>query len=83
MDDGASIGANSTIICGIKIGKYALIGAGAVVTKNVEDYALVIGNPARRVGWISESGVKLKKDLICPQTNQHYKLKNNKLIRIK
>ena len=83
VGDGASIGANATIICGVKIGKYALIGAGAVVTKDIKDYALVVGNPAKRVGWISESGVKLNKDLICPQTKQEYKLKNNRLVKIK
>ena len=83
VGDGASIGANSTIICGVKIGKYALIGAGAVVTKDVENYALVVGNPARRVGWVSESGVKLNKDLICPQTKQEYSFKNKRLVKIK
>ena len=52
------------------------------MTKDVKDYALVVGNPAKRVGWISESGVKLNKDLICPQTKQEYKLKNNRLVKI-
>ena len=83
MEDGASIGANSTIICGVKIGKYALIGAGAVVTKNIEDYALVVGNPAKQIGWVSENGFKLNENLMCPQTNQRYELKHNKLTKIK
>lgn len=78
---GATIGANSTIICGNTIGKYAFIGAGAVVTKNVADYALVIGNPARQTGWMSEYGHKLKFNengiAICPESNEKYILQNN------
>ncbi|GHT04571.1 N-acetyltransferase [Bacteroidia bacterium] len=58
VGDGASIGANATILCGITIGKYAFVGAGAVVTKNVPDYALVMGNPARQTGWMNEQGYK-------------------------
>ncbi len=58
--EGATIGANSTIICGVSIGRYAFVGAGAVVTKDVPNYALVLGNPARRVGWVSEAGAKLE-----------------------
>lgn len=80
---GATIGANSTIICGIEIGKYAFIGAGAVVTKNVPDFALVIGNPARQTGWMCKCGVKLnfkdKEDIICKSCNLKYKLFNNLL----
>jgi UDP-2-acetamido-3-amino-2,3-dideoxy-glucuronate N-acetyltransferase len=83
---GASIGANSTIVCGNEIGEYAFIGAGAVVTKYVPPYALVIGNPARHTGWMSEYGHKLKFDkeglAICPESDQKYKLENNKVIRI-
>ena len=75
---GASIGANATIVCGHTIGRYALIGAGAVVTKDVKPYALVIGNPARQTGWVSEYGHKLKFDsnniAICPESGQRYKL---------
>jgi UDP-2-acetamido-3-amino-2,3-dideoxy-glucuronate N-acetyltransferase len=75
---GATIGANSTIVCGIEIGKYAFIGAGAVVTKNVADYALVIGNPARQTGWVSEYGHKLKFDesgkAVCPESQEEYRI---------
>lgn len=78
---GATIGANATIICGITIGCYAFIGAGAVVTKNIPDYALVIGNPAKQTGWMSENGHKLKFDkngkAICPETNEEYILEEN------
>ena len=59
VGQGATIGANSTIICGVTIGQYAFIGAGSVVTKSISNYALVVGNPARRIGWMSEAGVKL------------------------
>jgi UDP-2-acetamido-3-amino-2,3-dideoxy-glucuronate N-acetyltransferase len=75
---GATIGANATIICGNNIGKYAFIGAGAVVTKNVPDYALVVGNPARHIGWMSEYGHRLEFDdegrASCPETGQRYRL---------
>ena len=78
---GASIGANATIVCGNEIGEYALIGAGSVVTKNVKPYALMVGNPARQIGWVSENGQKLKFDekgiAICPETKQSYRLENN------
>lgn len=77
---GASIGANATIVCGNDIGKFAFIGAGAVVTRNVSDYALVIGNPARQTGWMSEYGHKLNFDKsgegICPESGEKYLLKN-------
>ena len=77
---GASIGANATIVCGNDIGRYAFIGAGAVVTKSVKDYALVIGNPARQVGWVSEYGHKLdfsKNDFAkCLETKDRYQLVN-------
>ncbi|MGH6812512.1 MAG: acyltransferase [Methylocella sp.] len=71
---GASIGANATIVCGHTIGAYALIGAGAVVTRDVLDYALVVGTPARRVGWVSRIGNVLGADLICPATGERYGL---------
>lgn len=77
---GASIGANATIVCGIEIGKYSLIGAGSVVTKNVPDYALIIGNPGKQTGWVSEYGHKLnfKNNIAtCPESQQKYKLINN------
>lgn len=83
---GATIGANSTIVCGHDIGAFAFIGAGAVVTKNVPDYALVIGNPARQTGWMSEYGHKLKFDsegfAVCPESGQRYQLKGNIVTRI-
>ncbi len=82
---GASIGANATIVCGHTIGKFAFIGAGAVVTKDVPDYALMIGNPAKQSGWMSEFGHKLIFDkngrATCPESNQKYELKNNLVTR--
>jgi UDP-2-acetamido-3-amino-2,3-dideoxy-glucuronate N-acetyltransferase len=75
---GATIGGNATIVCGIDIGKFAFIGAGAVVTKNVPDYALVIGNPARQTGWMSEYGHRLTFDeneiAVCPESGERYVL---------
>ena len=86
VDQGATIGANATIICGHSIGKYAMIGAGAVVTKDVPPYALVMGNPARQVGWVSEYGHRLMFDeegtAICPESGQQYQLKAGKVERI-
>ena len=83
---GATIGANATIVCGNDIGKYAFIGAGSVVTKEVLPYALVVGNPAQQIGWMSEYGHKLEfnKDAIavCPESNETYKLKNNTVEKI-
>jgi UDP-2-acetamido-3-amino-2,3-dideoxy-glucuronate N-acetyltransferase len=76
---GATIGANATIVCGHEIGEYAMVGAGAVVTKNVPAYALVVGNPARRIGWVSRTGERLKADLVCPRTGERYKEKNGQL----
>jgi len=76
---GASIGANATIVCGHTIGSYAMIGAGAVVTRDVPDFALMIGAPARRIGWVSRSGERLKADLVCPRTGENYRLENGKL----
>ena len=75
---GASIGANATIVCGHDIGRYAFIGAGAVVTKHVPDYALVVGNPARQIGWMSEYGHRLNFDengvAVCPESGQKYRM---------
>ena len=83
---GASIGANATIICGNDIGEYALIGAGSVVTKEVLPYALVVGNPSKQIGWISEYGHRLTFDTngiaTCPESNEKYELKNNKVQKI-
>ncbi len=83
---GASIGANATIVCGHDIGKFAFIGAGAVVTKNVPDFALLVGNPARQLGWMSEFGHRLQfnKDgeATCPESGQVYSLQNNVVTRV-
>ena len=83
---GASIGANATIVCGHDIGEFAFIGAGAVVTKTVPAYALVIGNPARQTGWMSTYGHKLKFDdqgfAICPESGERYQLQNGKVINL-
>lgn len=80
---GASIGANATIVCGNTIGRYAFIGAGAVITKEVADYALVIGNPGRQTGWMSEYGQKLKfneaGEATCSESGEKYILKNGKV----
>ncbi|MBP5584099.1 MAG: N-acetyltransferase [Bacteroidales bacterium] len=82
---GASIGANATIVCGHEIGEYALIGAGSVITKDVKPYALMVGNPARQIGWVSEYGHTLQfngKTATCPETGQIYKLENDTIHRI-
>lgn len=77
---GASIGANATIVCGNNIGEYAFIGAGAVVTKEIQNYSLWVGNPAKQIGWVSEYGHRLNFDkngkAICPESKQEYKLLN-------
>lgn len=70
---GATIGANATVLCGVTIGRYAMVGAGAVVTKGVLDHALVVGNPARRVGWVSRTGERLDPLLVCPRTGERYR----------
>jgi UDP-2-acetamido-3-amino-2,3-dideoxy-glucuronate N-acetyltransferase len=84
---GASIGANATIVCGHDIGRFAFIGAGAVVTKHVPDYALVIGNPARQTGWMSEFGNKLnfnKEGLaVCSEGNEKYRLQDGQVVKLK
>jgi UDP-2-acetamido-3-amino-2,3-dideoxy-glucuronate N-acetyltransferase len=83
---GASIGANATIVCGNDIGEYAFIGAGAVVTKSVPAYALLVGNPARQIGWVGEYGHRLNFDdhneAICKESGQKYRLENNTVTRI-
>lgn len=83
---GASIGANATIVCGTIIGRYALIGAGAVVVKDVPHYALIVGNPSRQIGWVSEYGHTLifNEDnmAVCPESRQRYVLKNHQLIKL-
>jgi UDP-2-acetamido-3-amino-2,3-dideoxy-glucuronate N-acetyltransferase len=86
VEKGASIGANSTIVCGNKIGKYSFIGAGAVVTKDVKPYALVVGNPARQSGWMSEFGHKLSFDTsgiaTCSESGVRYKLEDGNVSKI-
>ncbi|MFZ4550036.1 MAG: acyltransferase [Bacteroidales bacterium] len=83
---GATIGANATIVCGHDIGEFAFIGAGAVVTKDVAAYALIVGNPARQIGWMSEYGQRLKFDnagnAVCPESKENYKLENGKVFKI-
>jgi UDP-2-acetamido-3-amino-2,3-dideoxy-glucuronate N-acetyltransferase len=79
---GASIGANATIVCGVTIGQFAMIGAGAVVTRDVPDFALVVGNPARHLGWVSREGERLGPDLVCPRTNEKYSETDAGLIQI-
>lgn len=82
---GATIGANATIICGVEIGAYSLIGAGSVITKNVPSFALMMGNPAKQKGWVSKAGIKLHFDengvAICPESGKRYKLENE-IVRI-
>lgn len=84
---GASIGANATIVCGHDIGAYAFIGAGAVVTKTIPAFALVVGNPAKQLGWVGEYGHRLEFNAegiaICPESNQEYKLEHNVVKRIR
>ncbi|QCX37523.1 N-acetyltransferase [Aureibaculum algae] len=83
---GASIGANATIVCGNSIGEYSLIGAGSVVTKEIPAYALVVGNPSKQIGWVSEYGHRLNFDAkgfaICPESKEKYQLNNNKVAKI-
>ena len=83
---GASIGANATIICGNNIGAYALVGAGAVITKEILPYALAVGNPARQIGWVSEYGHRLEFNsndvAICKESKQEYNLKNNSVVKV-
>jgi UDP-2-acetamido-3-amino-2,3-dideoxy-glucuronate N-acetyltransferase len=72
VSKGATIGANATIVCGVTIGQYALIGAGAVITKDVPDFALMLGNPAHQKGWVGRAGEPLNEGLICPRTGETY-----------
>ena len=84
VKEGATVGANATIVCGIELGKYCFIGAGAVVVKNVPDYALVVGNPAKQIGWVSKHGHKLSFNndgiAYCPQSCDQYILQDGKII---
>lgn len=86
VEKGATVGANSTIVCGHRIGMYSFIGAGAVVTREVKPYALVVGNPARQTGWMSEYGHKLKFDdagiAICPESGEKYRILDGNVSKI-
>lgn len=86
IKEGASLGANCTIVCGNTIGKAALIGAGAVVTKDIPDFALVVGSPAKIIGWVSEAGKRLHFDenglAFCEKSGKHYKFENNKVLEV-
>jgi UDP-2-acetamido-3-amino-2,3-dideoxy-glucuronate N-acetyltransferase len=86
IEKGCSIGANATIICGINLGRHSFVGAGAVVTKHILPYALVVGNPAKQIGWVSEYGHRLnfneKNTAICPESQEQYKLFNNQVKKI-
>jgi UDP-2-acetamido-3-amino-2,3-dideoxy-glucuronate N-acetyltransferase len=86
VEKGASIGANATILCGNKIGKYAFIGAGTVVNKDVKPYSLVVGNPGRHIGWMSEYGHRLNFNgegiAICPESKEKYLLKGGEVMKI-
>ena len=87
VKEGASIGANATIVCGHTLGKHCMIGAGTVVTKDVPNYALVVGNPGRIIGWVSEAGKRLKFDdkrfAFCEKSGKKYKFEENKVIEMK
>ena len=82
VNNGVTIGANATIVCGVRLGEYCFIGAGAVVTKDVLPHALVVGNPARQIGWVSHAGERLDSSLICKREGKHYKIVNNQLVEI-
>lgn len=79
VKQGASIGANATIVCGVTLGQYCMIAAGAVVTKDVGDFAIMAGVPARQMGWISRRGFRLGSDLVCPETGETYELEDGVL----
>jgi len=84
---GASIGANATLVCGHDVGAFAFVGAGAVVTKDVKPYSLVVGNPARQIGWMSEYGHRLNFDsnnlAVCPESGEKYKLENGEVVKLR
>jgi UDP-2-acetamido-3-amino-2,3-dideoxy-glucuronate N-acetyltransferase len=79
---GATLGANCTIVCGHDVGAYAMVGAGAVVTRDVLDYALVVGTPARQIGWVSNAGERLGDDLVCPRDGSRYAIDGDRLVRL-
>jgi len=82
VESAVTIGANATIVCGNRLGAYSLIGAGAVVTKDVKPHAVMVGNPARQIGWVSHAGERLGDDLVCPREGRRYKVVNNQLVEI-
>ena len=86
LEQGVSVGANATIVCGTRLGKYAFIGAGTVVTKDVPAYALIVGNPGHQMGWMSEYGHRLEFDekqmATCPESGQRYKLEKGRVERV-
>jgi UDP-2-acetamido-3-amino-2,3-dideoxy-glucuronate N-acetyltransferase len=86
VEKGATIGANATIVCGNNIGKFAFIGAGAVVTREVKPYALVVGNPSKRIGWMSEYGHRLEFNsegvAVCPESGEKYRLQDDSITKI-
>lgn len=83
---GASLGANSTVVCGSSVGRFAMVGAGAVVTKDVKDYALVVGVPAEQIGWVSEVGCRLEfneeGEAVCPESGERYRLEKEEIIKL-
>jgi UDP-2-acetamido-3-amino-2,3-dideoxy-glucuronate N-acetyltransferase len=87
VKQGASIGANATIVCGYNIGKYAFIGAGSVIVREVPDYALIVGNPGKQIGWMSEYGERLHFDASgrakCPGSGEIYRLTDGKVVKLK
>lgn len=80
VEEGASIGANATIVCGHRIGKFAMVAAGAVVTKNIKAHSLAVGVPARQVGWVCECGQILDKKYACPNCGRNYEMNNNEFV---
>lgn len=82
IKEGATLGANSTIVCGNTVGKWSMVGSGAVVTKDVKDYALVVGNPAHQIGWVCECGNRLNNDLLCSKCGRKYQELNGLLEEI-
>lgn len=82
VEKGATIGANATIVCGVTLGKYSFVGAGAVVTKDIPPHALVVGNPAKQIGWMSHAGERLDETLICQREGHKYRIVDNQLKKI-
>ena len=80
VGEGASIGANATLVCGVTVGRYALVGAGSVVTRDVADHEMVAGNPARAIGWVGRTGERLGGDFVCPETGECYEKTENGLM---